>query len=85
MREIFTLLAGLGAGAALMYLLDPDRGNRRRALIRDKMVKLNRQTQEAVSGRVKDVSNRAKGMLHEAKSALEPKEGESTQQPATFS
>ncbi len=85
MKEIVALLAGLGAGAALMYLLDPDRGNRRRALIRDKMVKINRQTQEAVGGKVKDMSNRAKGMLHEAKSAFEPKEGESTQQPATFS
>ena len=85
MKEIVALRAGLGAGAGLMYLLDPDRGNRRRALIRDKMVKLNRQTQEAVGGRVKDMSNRAKGMLHEAKSALEPNEGETAQQPATFS
>lgn len=85
MKGVFAILAGLGAGAALMYLLDPDRGNRRRALIRDKMVKLNRQTQEAVSGKVKDVSNRAKGMLHEARSAFEPKEETSTQQPTTFS
>jgi gas vesicle protein len=85
MREVLAILGGIGAGAALMYLLDPDRGNRRRALIRDKVVKLNRQTQEAVSGRVKDVSNRAKGLLHEAKSAIESKEDTSRQQPATFS
>ena len=51
MKEVIALLGGLGAGALLMYLLDPDRGNRRRALIRDKVVKLNRQTQEALSGR----------------------------------
>lgn len=68
-----------------MYLLDPDRGNRRRALIRDKMVRLNRQTQETVGGKVRDMSNRAKGMLHEAKSAFETGESETTQQPATFS
>lgn len=85
MREVIALLGGLGVGALLMYLLDPDRGNRRRALIRDKMVKLNRQTQEAVGGKVKDMSNRAKGMLHEAKSAFDTGEGETTQQPATFS
>ena len=86
MKGLFAILAGLGAGAGLMYLLDPDRGNRRRALIRDKVVSLNRQTQEAVSGRVKDMSNRAKGMLHEAKSAFETEEGTSThQQPTTFS
>jgi hypothetical protein len=86
MKGIFALIAGLGAGAAVMYLLDPDRGNRRRALIRDKMVKLNRQTQESVSGKAKDFANRAKGMLHEAKSAFEPPETETQQQqqPSTF-
>lgn len=83
MRQVFAILAGLGVGAGLMYLLDPDRGNRRRALIRDKMVKLNRQTQETVSGRVKDMSNRAKGMLHEAKSVFEPEE-DASRQPTTF-
>jgi hypothetical protein len=72
MREILVMLAGIGVGAGLMYLLDPARGNRRRALIRDKVVKLNRQTQEAVEGRVKDMSNRAKGVFHEAKSLIEP-------------
>jgi gas vesicle protein len=72
MREVMILLGAAGVGAAAMYLLDPDRGNRRRALIRDKMVKLNRQTRDTVSGKVRDVTNRAKGMLHEAKSALEP-------------
>ena len=84
MREVVALLAGLGAGAVLMYLLDPDRGNRRRALVRDKMVKLNRQTQEAVSGKVKDMGNRAKGMLHEARSAFESTDDESAQEPVTF-
>ena len=85
MKGIFAILAGLGAGAAIMYLLDPERGNRRRALIRDKMVKLNRQTQDAVSGRVTDLSNRAKGVLHDAKSAFESKEDTSAAQPTTFS
>ncbi len=85
MRGILALLSGVGAGAALMYFMDPDRGNRRRALVRDKMVKLNRQTQDAVGGRVKDMSNRAKGMLHEAKSAFQQPEETSSQQPTTFS
>lgn len=85
MRGVIAILAGLGVGAGLMYLLDPDRGNRRRALIRDKAVKLNRQTREAVGGKVTDIGNRAKGMLHEARSAFdkESKE-ESMPQPTTF-
>lgn len=84
MKRVVALLAGLGTGAVLMYLLDPDRGNRRRSLIRDKVVKLNRQTQHAVSGKVKDMSNRAKGLLHEAKSAFDKSKGETTQAPSTF-
>jgi len=69
MRGIFTILAGLGARAALMYLFDPEGGNRRRALIRDNAVKLNRQTRDAIDGTVKDLSNRAKGTVHELRSA----------------
>lgn len=84
MRELIYALGAAGLGAAAMYLLDPDQGNRRRALIRDKAVKLNRQTKDAVSGRVQDMTNRAKGMLHEAKSSLET-EGATADQPSAFS
>ena len=69
MKGIFTILTGLGVGAALMYLFDPEGGNRRRALIRDKAVKLNRQTRDAIDGTVKDLSNRAKGTVHQLRSA----------------
>jgi hypothetical protein len=87
MNKALTILGGLGAGAALMYLFDPDRGNRRRALIRDKAVSLNRRTQRAVTGKVEDLRNRTKGMLHEAKSAFEHGREQSSgqpQQPDTF-
>jgi hypothetical protein len=68
MRGIFTVLTGLGIGAGLMYLFDPKDGNRRRALIRDKAIKLNRQTRDAIDGTVKDLSNRAKGAVHQISS-----------------
>jgi gas vesicle protein len=70
MRGIFAILTGLGIGAALMYLFDPEGGNRRRALIRDKAVKFNRQTKEALDSTVKDLSNRAKGTVHGLKSTM---------------
>ena len=85
MRELIYALGAAGIGAAAMYLLDPDQGNRRRALIRDKMVKLNRQTQEAMAGRVQDMTNRAKGMLHEAKSSVGSGEETAADQPTVFS
>lgn len=71
MRRILTILTGLGIGAALMYLLDPEGGNRRRALLRDKAVKLNRQTKETIEGTVRDLSNRAKGTFHGIRSTIE--------------
>ena len=83
MKGLMVLLGGVGLGAAIMYMLDPDRGNRRRALLRDKVTKVNRQTQQAVSGKVHDMTNRAKGMLHEAKSAF-GREESVQEQPSTF-
>lgn len=70
MKGIIALLGGLGAGAALMYLFDPNEGNRRRALIRDKAFSVNKKAREAMQGRAEDLGNRARGMLHEAKSAF---------------
>jgi len=85
MKGTLALLTGLGVGAALMYLFDPERGNRRRSLIRDKAVKLNRQTTEAVQGRTKDLSNRARGMAHELKSAIMPEQESSADTVANWS
>jgi hypothetical protein len=70
MKGIFALLSGLGAGAALMYFFDPNEGNRRRALVRDKALSMNQRAQDAMQGRVEDLGNRARGMLHEAKAAF---------------
>jgi uncharacterized membrane protein len=60
-----TILAAASVGAALMYLLDPDRGNRRRALIRDRLVSTVRRAGDAAEVTARDVANRARGGLAE--------------------
>lgn len=70
MRTIFAVLGALGAGAALMYLFDPKGGNRRRALIRDKAVGLSNDVRQGLNAKTKDLSNRAKGLMHEAKTMI---------------
>lgn len=40
------LLMGMVLGAGIMYLLDPDRGKRRRSLVRDQMVHAGHELEE---------------------------------------
>jgi BON domain len=60
-------MAGIGAGAATMYFLDPDRGCRRRALVTDKVTAASRKLTRAVEVTKRDISNRSYGMLMEAR------------------
>ena len=63
-------LAGFGTGAAFMYLFDPDRGRRRRALIRDQAVGFTNDAREAINATSQDLSNRAYGVYAEARKAV---------------
>lgn len=54
-------VAGIALGAGLAYLFDPDRGNRRRALIRDKVMWASRKTGNAADVVAEDVKNRVYG------------------------
>ncbi len=56
------ILLGMGVGAALMYALDPQQGNRRRALARDKVAKAVHHTGRAVGATSRDVAHRATGL-----------------------
>src|ERR1051325_9050855 len=58
--------AGLGAG--LMYLLDPDMGGRRRAILRDKLISFTRVAAWAADKTSRDVKNRVYGALQSTKS-----------------
>ena len=70
MKKLPALISGLAIGATLMYIFDPEKGNQRRTLIRDKAVGLKNDAQESITGTAQDLSNRAKGLLHETKSAF---------------
>lgn len=60
------VLAGIGAGAALMYFLDPNRGARRRSLVSDKFTSAAHKLPDAVQVTAEDLSNRAYGFWAEA-------------------
>ncbi|HLH30930.1 MAG TPA: hypothetical protein VKY31_06975 [Terriglobia bacterium] len=56
-------IIGAGIGAGLMYLLDPQLGRRRRAILHDKTVSLTRQATDVVDKTARDVRNRAYGTV----------------------
>jgi len=72
--NITSLLVGAGAGAGLMYLLDPDQGNRRRALMRDQLVRARHLTEDAVDATSRDMRNRARGVVADLRARLIPED-----------
>jgi hypothetical protein len=82
--KAMSLLTGVGIGAALMYVLDPDRGKGRRSVVRDKAVALANRTGRVVARRSRDLSNRAKGVASEIRSAagFRDKDGQDEGQPS---
>jgi hypothetical protein len=69
------LLGGIGLGAAVMYVLDPQGGRRRRALARDKAVAFANEASRVVGARSRDLANRAKGVAAEARSKMADENG----------
>jgi hypothetical protein len=63
MNKGLTFGAGLGLGTGLMFLLDPARGKRRRALLRDKCVWAARKTGEGFEVTARDLRNRTQGLV----------------------
>src|SRR5262245_2098377 len=58
-------LGGLGLGAGLMYMFDPDKGRRRRALVRDQMAHMSRTLSRALSATSRDLTHRVHGAVAE--------------------
>lgn len=57
------VLTGASLGAAMMFLLDPNRGRRRRALVRDKLIRSANVTTDALQGVSRDLGHRASGAV----------------------
>jgi hypothetical protein len=68
MNKELTFGAGVGIGTIVMYVLDPDRGKRRRALLRDKLASATKKTAEGVEITARDLRNRAQGIAANIKS-----------------
>ncbi len=63
MNQKLTLVSGVGLGAAVMYLLDPDRGKRRRALMRDQGGHLARLMNCGLEKSARDLRQRLYGLV----------------------
>lgn len=74
MNKTVAFFTGLGVGAGAMFILDPDRGKRRRALARDKMTHLANTTSDALGKTARDLRNRASGLVAETKALLTAEE-----------
>src|SRR5205085_6311750 len=71
MNKGVVLVGGAGLGAALMYIFDPDRGKRRRALIRDRVEAAGNEVSDKVEKMGRDLQNRAYGVVAETKSIFQ--------------
>ena len=69
-KGILPTLGAIGIGAGLMYMMDPEEGPRRRAMVRDKFTHWGHEAEDMVEGKAQHLSNKAKGMMSEAKSAM---------------
>lgn len=61
MQRRAAFMTGLGAGAALMFLIDPERGRRRRAVLRGKIVRGAHVAGDAAGTVSRDLRNRVAG------------------------
>jgi uncharacterized membrane protein len=66
--KLTTLVVTLAAGAGLMYVLDPERGKRRRALLRDQLEHARHSASDA--GPARDLLNRTRGVFGELRYRL---------------
>ena len=70
MNKYRDMLMGMALGAGLMYLLDPGRGGRRRALLRDQVVHGAHELEDLgdqIAAKARHLRNRARGKIVETR------------------
>jgi hypothetical protein len=67
-------LVGAAIGAGMIYLLDPQSGGRRRALVKDKLVRATNATRGAVDTTVRDAMHRSRGLVASTRARFQPEE-----------
>src|SRR5438552_353600 len=65
-QNTLALIGGFGLGAAAMYMFDPDRGRRRRAVVVDKLSRSLNQLGDAADVAGRDLINRTRGIAAES-------------------
>ena len=69
----FTLLSGMAIGALAMFLFDEHSGSRRRARLRDKVVRAGHVASRFADKRSRDLKNRAYGVVAETRARMREK------------
>ncbi len=69
-KQHVAMLTGVGIGAGLAFLLDPQMGRKRRKDAAQRAGRIARRSAEKVEGRARDLGNRAHGVAAEARHAL---------------
>ena len=62
---LIQMVGSMALGAGLVYMLDPARGNRRRAIARDQMIRVLKNASDATGVIARDLTNRTRGMMAE--------------------
>ena len=78
--KLKTILVSIGLGAGLMYFYDPQHGERRRTMVRDRANKLVNDFDDSIDMAVRDARNRARGVLSEMTAKLSDEGGRPVQQ-----
>lgn len=74
MNKPMNLITGLTLGATVMYLLDPNKGKRRRAVLRDRMNHLVHQTEKSIDVSGRDLTHRVQGIVAQTRGILPHRE-----------